>query len=123
MALYLKRAGHRVTNIERFEEPKPVGSGLILLLEIPVAQRLRRRSSYPIIATGYLLVGAGFALFGLPVSATYCHEGRSMAGLFGWRIELMSSDVPPLGGVQSSQPTLPGPARQDSCRRCWGRPP
>lgn len=30
MALYLKRAGHRVTVFERFEEPKPVGSGLIL---------------------------------------------------------------------------------------------
>ena len=29
-ALYLKRAGHRVTIFERFEEPKPVGSGLIL---------------------------------------------------------------------------------------------
>jgi 2-polyprenyl-6-methoxyphenol hydroxylase-like FAD-dependent oxidoreductase len=30
MALYLKRAGHSVTVFERFEEPKPVGSGLIL---------------------------------------------------------------------------------------------
>ncbi|MBN9220907.1 MAG: FAD-dependent monooxygenase [Mesorhizobium sp.] len=30
MALYLKRAGHDVTIFERFEEPKPVGSGLIL---------------------------------------------------------------------------------------------
>ncbi|UVK47661.1 FAD-dependent monooxygenase [Mesorhizobium sp. AR07] len=30
MALYLKRAGHNVTMFERFEEPKPVGSGLIL---------------------------------------------------------------------------------------------
>ncbi|KRB22774.1 MULTISPECIES: FAD-dependent oxidoreductase [Mesorhizobium] len=30
MALYLKRAGHRVTIFERFEKPKPVGSGLIL---------------------------------------------------------------------------------------------
>jgi 2-polyprenyl-6-methoxyphenol hydroxylase-like FAD-dependent oxidoreductase len=30
MALYLKRAGHRVTAFERFDEPKPVGSGLIL---------------------------------------------------------------------------------------------
>ncbi|MET3523465.1 FAD-dependent oxidoreductase [Mesorhizobium abyssinicae] len=29
-ALYLKRAGHRVTIFERFDEPKPVGSGLIL---------------------------------------------------------------------------------------------
>ncbi|HEY3529429.1 MAG TPA: MFS transporter [Nocardioides sp.] len=46
-----------------------IGSGLILLLEIPVAQRLRRLASYPIIAAGYALVGVGFALFGLPVSA------------------------------------------------------
>lgn len=30
MALYLKRAGHRITVFERFDEPKPVGSGLIL---------------------------------------------------------------------------------------------
>ena len=29
-ALYLKRAGHRVTIFERFDEPKPVGSGLML---------------------------------------------------------------------------------------------
>lgn len=29
-ALYLKRMGHRVTLIERFEAPAPVGSGLIL---------------------------------------------------------------------------------------------
>jgi 2-polyprenyl-6-methoxyphenol hydroxylase-like FAD-dependent oxidoreductase len=29
-ALYLKRAGHKVTIFERFDEPKPVGSGLIL---------------------------------------------------------------------------------------------
>lgn len=29
-ALYLKRVGHRVTIFERFDEPKPIGSGLIL---------------------------------------------------------------------------------------------
>lgn len=46
-----------------------VGSGLILLLEVPVALVLRRRSSYPVIAAGYALVGAGTALFGLPVAA------------------------------------------------------
>jgi hypothetical protein len=45
-----------------------VGSALILLLEIPVALRLRRLPSYSIIAAGYALVGVGFALFGLPVS-------------------------------------------------------
>lgn len=47
-----------------------VGSGLILLLEIPVAQRLRGHSSYLIIGCGYALVGLGMLLFGLPVSAT-----------------------------------------------------
>ncbi|WP_295657207.1 MFS transporter, partial [uncultured Nocardioides sp.] len=46
-----------------------VGSGLILLLEIPATQRLRRRSAYPVIATGYALVGVGTAMFGLPVTA------------------------------------------------------
>lgn len=45
-----------------------LGSGLILLLEVPVALRLRHLSAYPIIATGYALVGAGFLLFALPVS-------------------------------------------------------
>ncbi|MDF1603333.1 MFS transporter [Nocardioides sp. YIM 152315] len=46
-----------------------VGSGLILLLEVPVAMALRRCSSYPIIAVGYTLVGIGTAMFGLPVTA------------------------------------------------------
>lgn len=45
-----------------------VGSGLILLLEIPVTQRLRGRSAYPVIAVGYALVGAGTLLFALPVT-------------------------------------------------------
>ena len=42
-----------------------VGSGLILLLEIPVALRLRRLPAVPILATGYGLVGAGFGIFAL----------------------------------------------------------
>ena len=41
-----------------------VGSGLILLLEIPVALWLRHRPAAPIIATGYALVAVGFAVFG-----------------------------------------------------------
>jgi MFS family permease len=45
-----------------------VGSGLILLLEIPATQWLRRRSAYPVIAAGYALVGVGTAMFGLPVT-------------------------------------------------------
>nr|WP_182541537.1 MFS transporter [Nocardioides ginsengisegetis] len=64
--IHLRDAGQPVA---LYTALNAIGSGLILLLEIPVAQRLKRRSSYPIIATGYLLVGAGFALFGLPVSA------------------------------------------------------
>lgn len=45
-----------------------IGSGLILLLEIPLVLRLRRHRAFPIIAGGYALIGVGFALFGLPVS-------------------------------------------------------
>jgi MFS family permease len=43
-----------------------LGSGLILLLEIPVALWLGRRPAVPIIVTGYALVAVGFALFGTP---------------------------------------------------------
>ncbi len=42
-----------------------VGSGLILLLEVPVAVVLRRRAAIGIIATGYALVALGFVLFGV----------------------------------------------------------
>ncbi len=45
-----------------------VGSGLILLLEIPATQQLRHRSAYPVIAIGYALVGVGTVMFGLPVT-------------------------------------------------------
>ncbi len=45
-----------------------VGSGLILLLEIPVAQRLQAHGALGIVALGYALVGLGTAMFGLPVS-------------------------------------------------------
>lgn len=45
-----------------------IGSGLILLLEVPVALWLKGLPSYPIIATGYALVGVGTFLFGLPVA-------------------------------------------------------
>ena len=44
-----------------------IGSGLILVLEIPTALRLRRFPSEPIVATGYALMGIGFLMFGLPV--------------------------------------------------------
>src|SRR5262245_24791641 len=45
--------------------------------------------------------------FGLPASATYSQEGRSIAGLSALRTEQTTSPAPPLFGVQSSQPTLP----------------
>ena len=48
----------------------------------------------------------------LPVDVTYCQDGRLIAGLFGVWIDWISSEVPPPGGVQSSQPTLPGPFLQ-----------
>ncbi|MDI1461178.1 MFS transporter [Catellatospora sp. KI3] len=46
-----------------------VGSGLILLLEIPVTMLLRHRPAPRILGTGYALVGAGMALFGLGTGA------------------------------------------------------
>jgi MFS family permease len=46
-----------------------LGSGMILLLEIPVTITLRHRPSLRIIGIGYGLVGAGFALFGLSAGA------------------------------------------------------
>ena len=64
--LHLRDAGEPVA---LYTSLITIGSALILLLEIPVAQRLRRHASYPIIAAGYALIGVGFALFGLPVSA------------------------------------------------------
>jgi MFS family permease len=45
-----------------------VGSGLILLLEIPVAQRLQGRGALGIVAAGYALVGVGTVMFSLPVT-------------------------------------------------------
>lgn len=45
-----------------------VGSGLILLLEIPVAQWLQGRGALGIVAAGYALVGVGTAMFALPVT-------------------------------------------------------
>lgn len=52
-----------------------LGSGLILLLEVPVAVVLRRHSALTIVAIGYALVAVGFTLFGvdlpgLPIAAS-----------------------------------------------------
>lgn len=45
-----------------------VGSGLILVLEIPVTQWLHGRGALGIVAAGYALVGLGTAMFALPVT-------------------------------------------------------
>lgn len=42
-----------------------IGSLLILVLEVPVAVRLRRRAAGSILTVGYSLVGAGFGVFAL----------------------------------------------------------
>lgn len=42
-----------------------IGSLLILVLEVPVAVRLRRRAAGSILTVGYGLVGAGFGVFAL----------------------------------------------------------
>jgi MFS family permease len=42
-----------------------LGSGMILILEIPATMALRRLPAPGIIGAGYVLVGLGFALFGL----------------------------------------------------------
>ncbi len=64
LPLHLRDAGQPVA---LYAALVAVGSAAILALEIPVALRLRRRPPVPIITTGYLLVGVGFALFALPV--------------------------------------------------------
>jgi MFS family permease len=46
-----------------------LGSGLILVLEVPVAVWLRRRPALNIVSIGYALVGLGFAIFGFGAAA------------------------------------------------------
>lgn len=67
LPLHLRDAGQPVA---LYTGVIALGSGLILLAEIPVALWLRRRSSYAVIGSGYALVGAGAAMFGLPVGLT-----------------------------------------------------
>lgn len=66
LPLHLRDAGQPVA---LYTTLIAIGSALILLLEVPVALRLRRHAAYPIIASGYALVGVGFLMFALPVSA------------------------------------------------------
>jgi MFS family permease len=65
LPLYLRDEG---ASVALYTGVIALGSGLILLWEIPVAVRLRRHAAYPIIAGGYALVGVGMAMFALPVS-------------------------------------------------------
>ncbi|MBV1851302.1 MFS transporter [Catellatospora tritici] len=67
LPVYLRDHGHRLT---LYATLIAVGSGLILLLEIPVTMLLRRQAATRILGIGYALVGAGMALFGLGTGAT-----------------------------------------------------
>ncbi len=66
LPVYLREHGRR---IGLYAALIAIGSGLILLLEIPATSALRRRPPLPIIAAGYGLVGLGMALFGLGAAA------------------------------------------------------
>jgi len=65
LPLYLRDEGQPVW---LYATAIAVGSGLILTLEIPVAQWLRSRDALGIVAVGYALVGVGTLLFALPVT-------------------------------------------------------
>ncbi|ADD41366.1 MFS transporter [Stackebrandtia nassauensis] len=65
LPVYLRDSGH---GVGLYATLIAVGSGVILCLEIPVTLALRRLPSLRIIATGYLLVGAGFGLLGVSTS-------------------------------------------------------
>ncbi|HEY1175060.1 MAG TPA: MFS transporter [Phytomonospora sp.] len=62
LPVYLRDSGH---GVGLYAALIAIGSGAILCLEIPVALALRRFRAPVIMAVGYGLVGAGFALFGL----------------------------------------------------------
>ncbi|MGY0236189.1 MFS transporter [Longispora urticae] len=66
LPVYLRDHGHPVG---LYAALIAIGSGLILVCEIPVTLVLRRLPSLGIIGTGYLLVGVGFALFGASPAA------------------------------------------------------
>ncbi|GHJ46964.1 putative MFS-type transporter YttB [Catellatospora sp. TT07R-123] len=66
LPVYLRDHGRQLT---LYATLIAVGSGLILLLEIPVTMLLRRRSAPAILGIGYALVGAGMAMFGLGTAA------------------------------------------------------
>ncbi|MEV0460999.1 MFS transporter [Catellatospora methionotrophica] len=66
LPVYLRDNGQQLTV---YATVLAVGSGLILLLEIPVTMLLRRLPAAGIVAVGYVLVGVGMALFGLGTTA------------------------------------------------------
>ncbi|MEV4411850.1 MFS transporter [Catellatospora sp. NPDC049609] len=66
LPVYLRDHGQPMT---LYATVVAVGSGLILLLEIPATVLLRRLPAVGIIAVGYALVGVGMGLFGLGTGA------------------------------------------------------
>jgi MFS family permease len=81
LPLHLRDAGQPVA---LYSGLVALGSGLILVLEVPVAQRLQHRSAYAVIAAGYALVGVGSGLFALPVGVATA--GLAMVVLTGGEI-------------------------------------
>ncbi|GLZ77409.1 MFS transporter [Actinorhabdospora filicis] len=66
LPVYLGDSGH---GVGLYAALIAVGSGMILVLEIPVALWLKRLPATAIIGSGYALVAVGFAMFGLGTHA------------------------------------------------------
>ncbi|WP_336811437.1 FAD-dependent oxidoreductase [Bosea sp. MMO-172] len=94
-ALLLERAGHRVTLVERFATPQPLGSGLILqptglavLRELGLAEALIARGSrldrlYGLgAATGSVVLDVRYAALGLDAFGLGIHRGSLFEALF-----------------------------------------
>ncbi|TQI73051.1 2-polyprenyl-6-methoxyphenol hydroxylase-like FAD-dependent oxidoreductase [Bosea sp. AK1] len=94
-ALLLERAGHRVTLVERFATPQPLGSGLILqptglavLRELDLAEALIARGSrldrlYGLgAATGSVVLDVRYAALGPDAFGLGIHRGSLFEALF-----------------------------------------
>ncbi len=94
-ALLLERAGHRVTLVERFATPQPLGSGLILqptglavLRELGLAEALIVRGSrldrlYGLgVATGSVVLDVRYAALGPDAFGLGIHRGSLFEALF-----------------------------------------
>ena len=95
VALLLERAGHRVTLVERFATPQPLGSGLILqptglavLRELGLAEALIARGSrldrlYGLgAATGSVVLDVRYAALGPDAFGLGIHRGSLFEALF-----------------------------------------